>query len=328
MAALLPEAEKQLHLERHEASLEAFMEEKALLNLIHRKEYLKKKLGDRCAIVPMDKLVSSSTIEEVDLLIVTTNEIDNAGENLASNSIHAMHQAVQNLVKAIFRLSQHGYKKIVIATDHGFVLHPVFQPGDNVSKPAGEWIMNKSRSLAGQGAIPAAAMGFSAQQIGVRSAVKDFVFLKGYAVFEKNTNYFHEGLSLQENIVPVMLLSPLHAKKEDRISINATYKGKTKAIITSRRPSVEIASFIEGKLGFDPIVIRIEAIAEGKIVGLPSSDEKVNEVTKLVEIYPGQAYKIAMDMDADFEGDFEVRITDPVSNITYSTITLQTDYVS
>jgi hypothetical protein len=40
------------------------------------------------------------------------------------------------------------------------------------------------------------------------------------------------------------------------------------------------------------------------------------------------AYKIALDMDVDFEGDFEVRITDPVTNKLYSTITMKTDYIS
>jgi len=328
MAALLPEAEKHLHLEKHESSLEAFMGEMVLLNLTQRKEYLKDKLGDRCDIISLDKLISTTSFDSTDFLIVTTHEIDTAGEHLASNSLHAIHQAVQNLVKAIYLLSLNGFEKLVIATDHGFVLHPVFQPGDNVGKPTGEWLMSKSRSLAGQGAIPDTALGFTAQKIGIKSAIKDFVFLKGYAVFEKNTTYFHEGLSLQENIVPIINLSKIVAKKEEHININITYKGKTTGVITSRRPSVEIASFIEGKLGLESIAVRMEAVAGNKIVGKPTSDEKVNETTKLIEILPGQSYKIALDMDTNFEGEFEVRITDPVSNKLYSSLTLITDYIS
>lgn len=328
MAALLPDAEKDLHLENHLGSLESFMGDKPLLTLANRRDYLKEKLGDRCEIMSMDKLISTSAFDPIDLLIVTTSEIDTAGENLASNSMHAMHQAVQNLVKSIYLLSQNGFDKIVIATDHGFVLHPIFQAGDNVSKPAGEWIMTKSRSLAGIGATPDSALGFSAQQLGIKTKVKDFVFLKGFAVFEKNTNYFHEGLSLQENVVPVMVVSKIVTKKEDHISVNVTYKGKTTGTITSRRPSFEVASFIEGKLGFDPITVRMEAISGTQVVGKPSADEKVNEASKFVEIIPGQSYKIALDMDVDFEGDFEVRITDPVTNKLYSTITIKTDYIS
>jgi len=328
MAALLPNAEKDLHLENYQGSLESFMGDKPLLNLANRRDYLKEKLGDRCEIMSMDKLISTNSFDLIDLLIVTTSEIDTAGENMASNSMHAMHQAVQNLVKSIYSLSQNGFEKIVIATDHGFVLHPTFQAGDSVSKPAGEWIMTKSRSLAGLGATSESALRFSPQQLGIKSDVKDFVFLKDFAVFEKNTTYFHEGLSLQENVVPVMIISKIVAKKEDQIVINLTYKGKTTGVITSRRPSFEIASFIEGKLGFDPIAIRMEAISGTQIVGKPSADEKVNEASKFVEIIPGQSYKIALDMDTDFEGDFEVRITDPVTNKLYSTITIKTDYIS
>ena len=328
MAALLPDAEKDLHLENHQGSLESFMGDKPLLTLSNRRDYLKEKLGDRCEIMSMDKLISTSAFDPIDLLIVTTSEIDTAGENLASNSMHAMHQAVQNLVKSIYLLSQNGFDKIVIATDHGFVLHPIFQAGDNVSKPAGEWIMTKSRSLAGLGATPDSALGFTAQQLGIKTKVKDFVFLKGFAVFEKNTNYFHEGLSLQENVVPVMVVSKIVAKKVDQIVINVTYKGKNTGFITSRRPSFEVASFIEGKLGFDPIAIRMEAISGTLVIGKPSADEKVNEASKFVEIIPGQSYKIALDMDVDFEGDFEVRITDPVTNKLYSTINIKTDYIS
>jgi hypothetical protein len=57
--------------------------------------------------------------------------------------------------------------------------------------------MVKSRSLAGSGATPDYVLGFSSEEIGVKSDIKNFVFLKNYAVFEKNTTYFHEGISLQ-----------------------------------------------------------------------------------------------------------------------------------
>jgi hypothetical protein len=328
MSSLLPDADKNLSLIEHQGSLEAFIDGKALLNLAHRKEYLKNKLGDRCEIISLDKLVSLSDIPSVDLLVITTNEIDNAGENLASNSLVVMHQAVQNLVKAVYLLRQHGYDKIIMATDHGFVLHPEFQPGDNVTKPPGEWVLIKSRVLAGTGAAPDYGMNFTAHQIGVRSTVKDFLFLKNYAVFEKNTNYFHEGLSLQENIVPVLILTNIKAKKEKKIDVTLTYKGKSSGNVTTRRPLLEISSFLEGELAFDPISIRMEAIANEKIVGNPSSDERVNETTKLVEIIPGQTCKIPVDMQPDFEGEFEIRLTDPVTNKTLASITLKTDYIT
>jgi hypothetical protein len=327
MAALLPEAENQLTLNEHKGSLEAFMGDKVLLSLTQRRDYLKEKLGDLCDIITLDKLVSSP-IPDTDLLIVTTNEIDNAGENMASNALLAMQQALQNLIKGLNLLKQKGYEKIVIATDHGFVLHPTFQSGDNVTKPAGDWLMTKSRSLAGSGATPDYGIGLSPAEIGLKSDIKNFVFLKNYAVFEKNTTYFHEGISLQENIVPVMVLTAHKSKKEKTVQVNIAYKGKGSGIITTRTPSVEISCFIEGEFGFEPIMVRMEAIADEHIVGKSGFSEYVNEVSNLLEIVPGQAYKIPLEMNSDFEGNFEVRLSDPVTNKTYASITLQTDYIS
>jgi len=327
MAALLPEADKELVLKEHKGSLEAFMGDKVLLSLTQRREYLNEKLGDRCEIITLDKLISS-TIPDTDLLFVTTNEIDNAGENMANNALVAMQQALQNLIKGLNLLRQKGYEKMVIATDHGFVLHPSFQSGDNVSKPAGEWQMVKSRSLAGSGATPDYGLGFSSEEIGVKSDIKNFVFLKNYAVFEKNTTYFHEGISLQENIVPVMVLTAQKSRKEKTIQVNLAYKGKTTGTITTRTPSMEVTCFVESDLGFDPITIRMEAIANDLVIGKPGFSEQVNEVSNLLEVVSGQAYKIPLEMNADFEGNFEVRLSDPVTDKTYASITLQTDYIS
>lgn len=327
MAALLPEANSLLELKEHKGKLEAFMGDQVLPTLTQRRDYLTDKLGDLCEIITLDQLVSS-TIPDKRLLIVTTNEIDNAGENLATIALSAMQQALQNLIKGLNLLRQKGYEKIVIATDHGFVLHPTFQPGDNVTKPAGDWLLSKSRSLAGSGATPDYGMGFSPAEIGVNSGVKNFVFLKNYAVFEKNITYFHEGISLQENIVPVMVLTAHRAKKEKTVQVNVTYKGKTTGLITTRTPSMEVSCFVEGELGFEPISIRMEAIANESVVGKPGFSEHVNEVSNLLEIVPGQAYKIPLEMSADFEGRFEVRLSDPATSKTYSSITLQTDYIS
>jgi hypothetical protein len=327
MVALLPDADKLLSINAYKDGLEAFMGEQPLLSLAHRREYFKDKLGDRCSITTLDQLVSAE-VPDVDLLIVTTNEIDNAGENLANNALVSIQHAVQNLIKVLNRLKLKSYEKIVLATDHGFVLHPEFLAGDNVSKPGGEWLMIKPRSLAGAGTTPEYALGFTPTQIGLKSEIKNFIFLKNYSVFEKNTTYFHEGLSLQENIVPVMVLTAHKAKKEEKLEVTITYKGKSAGFITTRRPLLEISCFKEGELGFDPIAIRLEALAKGEPVGKPGSDERVNEVTNELELMPNHAYKIPLEMDVDYEGSFEVRLSDPVTNKTLAAIILETDYIS
>ncbi len=85
---------------------------------------------------------------------------------------------------------------------------------------------------------------------------------------------------------------------------------------------------MEGELGLEPITVRMEAISKDGIVGKPGSDEHVNEVSNDLEIIPGQAYKIPLEMNTDFEGSFEVRLSDPVTNKMYASINLETDYIS
>lgn len=91
---------------------------------------------------------------------------------------------------------------------------------------------------------------------------------------------------------------------------------------------MEITSFLDGELGLETIAVRMEAIANGLTVGKPSSGECVNEISNDLEIIPNQAYKIPLEMNIDFEGSFEVRLSDPVTNKTYAIINLETDYIS
>jgi hypothetical protein len=125
-----------------------------------------------------------------------------------------------------------------------------------------------------------------------------------------------------------MVLTAQKSRKEKTIQVNLAYKGKTTGTITTRTPSMEVTCFVESDLGFDPITIRMEAIANDRVIGKPGFSEQVNEVSNLLEVVSGQAYKIPLEMNADFEGNFEVRLSDPATDRTYASITLQTDYIS
>lgn len=327
MSALLPEADKKLSLRLHADKLEAFMEDTPLLNLSDRKNWIKQKLGDRCNIISLDQLIGNNEVKKADLLIITSNEIDAAGENLSNNALNAMQHAMQHLSRGILKLKTLGYEHIIIATDHGFMLYPNFQPGDNVSKPQGNWKMIKTRSLAGSGHIPDYALGFSPSQLGIQSEVEQFLFLKNFAVFERNTQYFHEGLSLQENIVPILVITVPKGKQEQRLEITLTYRGKSEGTITTRRPLIDLSSYLEGSLGLEAVSVKLEALAGETVVGEPITSEAINDMTKLAEIYPSQVYKIPFAMKEDFEGKFEVRASDPLTGKTFASIFLSTDYL-
>jgi hypothetical protein len=327
MAALVPNAEKALSLTEHNGKLEAFLDGKPALNLEARRMYFKEKLGDRCDIVSLDELLNNHQ-STPDLLIVTTNEIDGAGENLnITTALASMKQSIHNLSKGLFALKKLGYEKTIIATDHGFMLYPSFQPGDNVKKPQGEWILQKGRSIAGEGIISENSLSFTPSNLGINCDVENFQFLKNYAVFEKNLQYFHEGISLQEAIVPIIEIATNNYDTQKEVEITLTYRGKSDGFVTTRRPLVELMCFQEGNLGFDPITIKIEAVADNKVIGEAIGAEEVNSLTKLVEVFPQKAYKIPLGLLDDFEGKFKVIASDPLSGKQFSVIDLETNYL-
>lgn len=326
MAALLPDASSKLHLDVFNDKLEAWIGDKPLCNLAQRSTFLKEKFGDLCEIMNLDQLLSNEVDSKTQLLIITTNEIDNAGEHLEANALIDIQRATQKLVKSFYRIKEFGFPKAVVVTDHGFVLHPCFEAGDNTSKPMGEWVLAKSRCLAGTGTSDGATLSFTPENIGVRSSVPNFIFGKNYVVFEKNKKFFHEGISLQENILPVMQITFRKDKVEKSIEIHLTYKGKDSGNITTRRPAIELSSYSKGEINFETASIKIEAISNGKLVGVPVGN-KVNPTNNLIEFTPGESFKLTLSMEEDFEGSFEVIALDPVTNKTYSTITLNTDYL-
>ena len=326
MAALLPDAEKALTLEPVDGKLETHLDGVLIKDLQARNNYLKQKLGDRCEVVKLEQLLTNFN-KKPDLLVVTTNEIDAAGENLSINALSAIQQSIQNLVRGLNVLRNLDYEKILIVTDHGFMLYPDFQPGDNVSKPQGTWVMQKSRSLAGKGSQPNFALSFSSVDLGINSSVEQFLFLKNYAVFSKNTQYFHEGLSLQETIVPMLEVTIPKVVKELKLEVTLTYRGKSDGFITTRRPIIDLSCFLSGSIGFDPVVIKMEAVSENNVVGQPLASESINEMTRLAEVYPTKAYKIPFEMEDEFEGEFEIIASDPSTGKTFATLKLFTEYL-
>ncbi len=327
MAALVPNAEKALKLDLHSGKLESFLDNEPALNLEARRKYFKEKLGDRCEIISLDQLLASFQ-KTPDLLVVTTTEIDSAGENLnITTALAAMEQSLRNLLKGLITLNKLGYEKAVIATDHGFMLYPSFQPGDNLKQPTGDWVLEKSRCIAGKGMETEHGLVFSARSIGINSPIEQFQFLKNYAVFEKSTQYFHEGISLQEAIVPIIEISFKNMTVQKGVEITLTYRGKSEGEVTTRRPIIDLMCFQEGNMGLDPISIKIEAVANGKAIGEPIGAEEVNDITKLVEVYPQRAHKIPLALVEDFEGKFEVIASDPLSGKVYSTLNLETNYL-
>jgi hypothetical protein len=138
----------------------------------------------------------------------------------------------------------------------------------------------------------------------------------------------HSGLSLQECLIPVVTVE-LGAAAAGKTSARVQWKyrgGKTNRI-TTRRPMVEIVLFQQDMFGGETLSFSLEAKAGKKIVGEVAPNTNVDPATGLVTIEPGAAVKVPLRMAEKFEGEFTVTAVDPVTQVTYDTLKLQTDYL-
>ncbi len=181
--------------------------------------------------------------------------------------------------------------------------------------------------MIGKGSSNNYTISFETGFMGIKSDCPDYIVPKSSGAFYKGSIYFHEGLSLQECLLPVLSISIKKAREteEDRFSINLSYKGGTRNTITTRRPMIEL-SMVSTKM-FHEEEIRLEAYSKEKLMGEPAPCKYLNPATNLIKLEKGTIIKVPLKMEEDFEGEFEVRAISPLTHMTYNTIKLKTDYM-
>jgi PglZ domain len=343
MASLLPEAETHLRLAREVDKLIPTLKDRKIENPPDRLAYVKSIYGDGCDMIDLEELLALPTgkkkpaiQETVRLLIVKTTEIDGLAERNPAKARELIPRILQEIVAGITKLKRLGFEEAVIGTDHGFVLLHGQAAGDTLPKPAGDWLKIKDRSLLGSGSASPGTVLFPKEQVGIRGDFATYAVPRSFATFSARIPYFHEGLSLQECVIPALrvLLSKEMESATGGFEVQMSYKGGKTNQITTRRPMIDLSVFKQGLFQADQIEVRLEAWAKKpsgsgeRIVGEPASSEPVNPATGNVRITPGQAIKVPLKMDEDFTGSFELRVLDPETRIAHAApLTLKTNYL-
>jgi hypothetical protein len=344
MASLLPEADTQFRLAREADKLVPTIKNQKIENPQDRLAYVKTIYGDGCEMMDLDELLALPTSgkkkaaipETVRLLIVKTTEIDGLAERNPAKARELIPRILQEIVAGITKLKKLGFEEAVIATDHGFVLLHGQVAGDTLPKPAGDWLKVKDRSLLGSGSPSAGTVLFPKEQVGIRGDFTTYAVPRSFATLSARIPYFHEGLSLQECVIPTLhvLLAKQVETAAGGFEVQVSYKGGKTSQVTTRRPMIDISVFKQGLFQADEIEVRLEAWAKEpsgsgeKIVGEPASSEAVNPATGNVRIAPGQAIKVPLKIDEDFAGSFELRVLDPETRIAHaSPVKLKTNYI-
>ena len=331
MASLLPDADGKIVLKKFNGILFPEIKGKKISNPEERVNYIKGIYGDICFPVWLDDLIfmeKSKIPKSAYLLVVKTKDIDDVGEHIPNETASLIPRMLQKIFRSITKLSEFGFQHVIIGTDHGFILRDRFNVGDNITKPVGDWVEEKSRYLIGKGDSNEFTVSFNPEKLGIKTEYKDIVFPRKSYAFTKGAIYYHEGISLQECVLPLLNVSigKFLTEEKSKFTINLSYRGEKSGEITTRRPMIDI-EVIAVELFEEEIELQLEAISNEKVVGEPAPSPILNFSTNYIKIKTGEFYRTPLKMEEDFKGEFEVRIKNPETQITYSIIKLKTNYL-
>jgi PglZ domain len=332
MASLMPGADTALSLAVKDKTLVTTLDGTLATTPATRFAYLKSKKGDLCQDIELDDLIRQKKlkIDNIRLLVVRTRDIDTIAHSSPHQILEIIPTLIRQIIRGISKVEAAGFHKAVIATDHGFILIHEQEAGNLARHPPGNWLVEKARCLLGEGTSDTSNLVFKREHVGIRGEFDDYAVPKALVPYSRGNLYFHEGLSLQECVLPLLSVElKQRAKKEALPSLQISYRqGKTDRI-TSRRPVIDISW--PGLDMYDQdyeIELSLEVIdPKGNQVGVVGSGQTVNLATQGVRIRPGLAISVGLRMDDDFSGTFTVRALDPATQATISELTLKTAYI-
>ena len=335
MASLMPEAAANLKLKEMDGTLVTHLGNLPATTPTTRFAYLASKLGDRCGQMDLDTLTGvgkpPKTAEQVRLLLVRSYELDSAAHASTASALSYLPDLLRKVSFGLGRLATMGFQKAVIATDHGFLLFPENSAGNLVSKPIGQWLIQKPRCLLGNGNGDTTSLMLPVAQAGIPAECKAYLVPRTLATYEKGQSYCHEGLSLQEAVLPclVVTLKNNQVSKTEKLNLELSYRGG-KTTINTRMPNLELENkSLRDFYQSSPVEVAVEAVdpETGKVVGEVSTGQTVNMANKCVRMEAGQKVSFTLRMETDFEGSFKVRVFDPSTQVTHAEKTLKTEYM-
>jgi PglZ domain len=334
MASLMPEGSSALFLKEVGGKLVTTLGGEIATTPNARFAYLRSKKGDLCVDILLDELVGLGRKlrlpDKARLLVVRSRDVD----AIAHESPHQVLQIIPNLIrliiKGIGRVESLGFKKAIVATDHGFILLQEQEAGNLALKPPGNWLVEKSRCLLGRGEADANNLVFRREHLGIPGDFEHYAVPRTLVPYSRGSLYYHEGLSLQECVLPclrITIKAPIVKRQPPEVQISYRL-GKTSQI-TTRRPVIDIAwNQMETFAEEQQIEILIEAVdTKGNVVGWVGSGPTVNPATQSVRIRPGDKFGVGLRMEEQFTGSFTVRVLDPSTQTMIAQLPLKTAYL-
>jgi len=282
MAAFLPNAEKSVNVVAvADSKLGLEINGIVVKNRADRVKYLQDnaaitvfttKLGD---LLPKPKKKEREGIEKAELILVTSQEIDDLGEG---DNIRLARRTMDDILPELRRafrvLSELGVKTIIFAADHGYLFGEELSDDQKIAPPGGETADLHRRVWVG--------FGGSADPAYLRAKLSEFGLggdleiatpwnLSCFRVKGGTEAYFHGGLSPQELIIPVVTLSPKKKINQGLTSEIDWILEPGSAKISTRFFSVTIKGAATSLFELVPPKVRLEVRVKRECISRPVS---------------------------------------------------------
>ena len=331
MAALLPNAEQKLKQKPVEDKLQPFLDDILVETTTNRIDYIAQATKVKVFDMITEAFDVSLIPTDTQLLVIRSTAIDRAGETSKHSDfgfspmkteINTIYRFIEECLKP-----ERGFQQAFIMADHGFMMQPDYLPGDKIDPPIGNTVLTERRCVAGDINPAQNVLLIEPQHLGINTEVFRFGFAENFGVFEKGCAYFHEGLSLQENIVPIVSFKRPQHEQTSQYTAALTYKGKQTGVVRILTPSIEINISTDDLFCDDVHLIMQITDANGAIIASPIESSYYNQTTGIVTI-PGNTLSIkqSIDIKENFNGIFTVTLLNADNKMTLATLTLQTDF--
>lgn len=295
MAALLPGAERGLGVAQAKGGgLAAVVEGKALKTRQERLAHFVQAAGGKIPEARLDQLAPLSNahlrdaLNSASLSVVTSTDIDALCENTPDTARRHLDDTLDQLRRAVKTLFGLGVQTVVICADHGYLFGEKLASGEAIDPPGGKTVTLKRRVWVGQGGAqsegllrtPLSAFGIGGDLELVTPWNLSCLKVQGGAM-----EYFHGGLSLQEVLVPVLVVraGPLQAAVAGAHMEWKLTLGSQK--ISTRFLSVTVEGHTGELLQITPPTVRVEVRAGDQPISTPvSAGYGFDEATKDVQL--------------------------------------------
>ena len=331
MASLMPKAKGNLALKLKDGELTTYLGDMVATDPQKRFAWMKSQKGDRCQDLHLEELIGARrpiVAENVNLLLVRDSSIDASAEKSEELTMRIIPKLLNNVQKGIQKLQEMGFTHVVIATDHGFMLNMDVGAGTTCEYPEGEWTKHTKRCVLGRGTPDSANAVLARTTLGIPGEFEHLATPRAFTSYRSPKGYFHEGISLQENVLPriVVKLATPSVPQRATMEIAALYKGGKTKFVTTRRPFIDVI-WSQAEMFATEVELRVVAQdAAGQEIGWVVQGDHTNPATGYLRIRPGQLASFCLRLEEAFAGPFTVSIVDPVTQQSYAKLELETQF--